>query len=454
MARKISRKEFLKAFIGGGIITGGAALSLGGYDALQADPPLRTSDISRLGLGGGGVNRLSLLQDVNIPSPPPLDSDVLTFKGSLGKWTNQPAPSSEDHKFLIDSADTTADFLSPKLLVGSGITKTVENPAAKEDVKLAFDAAFGDARYAPAAHNLLSATHPDTLPASPVLGDLAVGNATPQWARFPGDTSNVRKFLRTLSVGAVAQFPAWDTLAIGDISSVADPRYVLKAGDTMTGLLSINIPGAASDVFETRPTGTANPLYGVNQFGETGWGPGTTAFDIELMRASQGVLRIVSTRGQVFAGIEVQGSELGGGIRRFSENVGRAVIQDLTGAHLNDIERTRFTLSSPFTAVGAGAIVDDINFFVPTAKTLKIWWASWVATAAGVGVTFFEVFNATTGVTVFSQDTNASGTSGDPSTNTTVVTNASTGNIYQVRRRNTAAKTAFTYSGVLVMSIE
>ncbi len=126
MVSRFSRRQFLKAFVGGSIITGGTALSLGGYDALQADPLLRTSDVSRLGLGGGGVNRLSLLQDVNIPSPPPVDGDLLTFKRSLNAWTN--AAAAPSGKILVDSADTMSDFLAKKL--------TWSNPFSTSDVSL------------------------------------------------------------------------------------------------------------------------------------------------------------------------------------------------------------------------------------------------------------------------------------------------------------------------------
>jgi hypothetical protein len=43
-----------------------------------------------------------------------------------------------------------------------------------------------------ANHNLLSATHPDTTPGSPVRGDLIVANSTPLWTKFAiGSTDKV-----------------------------------------------------------------------------------------------------------------------------------------------------------------------------------------------------------------------------------------------------------------------
>lgn len=61
-------------------------------------------------------------------------------------------------------------------------------------------------------HNLLSAVHPDTVPASPVRGDLLLGNSTPAWTKLAIGTTG--KFLR--SDGAD---PSWQTIAASDIGS-------------------------------------------------------------------------------------------------------------------------------------------------------------------------------------------------------------------------------------------
>jgi hypothetical protein len=52
------------------------------------------------------------------------------------------------------------------------------------------------------------------------LGDTMYGGAAGVVTRLPGDTSNIRKFLRELSVAGVAQVPAWDTLQAADIPSL------------------------------------------------------------------------------------------------------------------------------------------------------------------------------------------------------------------------------------------
>ena len=64
-------------------------------------------------------------------------------------------------------------------------------------------------------HNL-SATHPDTVPAAPVLGDLIAANGTPAWARLAGNTTVTQKFLRQTRTGTASDAPAWDTLLAAD----------------------------------------------------------------------------------------------------------------------------------------------------------------------------------------------------------------------------------------------
>lgn len=63
---------------------------------------------------------------------------------------------------------------------------------------------------AAAAHNLLSATHGDTVAAAVVQGDLAVGDATPKWARFALGAA-----LQHLHVNAGGGAPEWTTLRWG-----------------------------------------------------------------------------------------------------------------------------------------------------------------------------------------------------------------------------------------------
>ena len=99
-----------------------------------------------------------------------------------------------------------------------------------------------------ANHNLLSATHPDTVAASPVLGDLIAANSTPAWARLAGQTTTTRKFLRQTGNGTISAIPAWDTLVAGDL-----PAHNHAAGDINSGTLALARGGAAADLSATGP---------------------------------------------------------------------------------------------------------------------------------------------------------------------------------------------------------
>ncbi|MEW6095744.1 MAG: hypothetical protein AB1567_04350, partial [bacterium] len=86
------------------------------------------------------------------------------------------------------------------------------------------------------SHNLLSAFHLDTVTASPVLGDLIIGNATPKWERLAGNITTTRKFLSQTGTGIISAIPVWNALVDGDIPTniVRDTRQIL-AGIGLTG---------------------------------------------------------------------------------------------------------------------------------------------------------------------------------------------------------------------------
>jgi hypothetical protein len=74
---------------------------------------------------------------------------------------------------------------------------------------------------AAAAHNLLSATHADTTPAAPVLGDLIYAGAGPAWTKLAGSINAAKRWLRQTGTGALSAAPAWDQPASTDLSDSA-----------------------------------------------------------------------------------------------------------------------------------------------------------------------------------------------------------------------------------------
>lgn len=108
------------------------------------------------------------------------------------------------------------------------------------------------------AHDLLSASHGDTLAGSPILGDIVFGNATPKWDKLAGNTTLTRKFLRQTGTGVISDAPVWDTLLttdIPDLSATYQPR------DTTLDQLALLAPGTG--FIKQTPSGTfANDAFG------------------------------------------------------------------------------------------------------------------------------------------------------------------------------------------------
>ena len=90
------------------------------------------------------------------------------------------------------------------------------------------------------AHNLFSATHGDTVAASPVLGDIIYGNVTPAWTKLTGNTTTTKKFLTQTGTGAVSAAPTWNGIADGDLpSALTGKTYNGLTVTTSAGTLTI-----------------------------------------------------------------------------------------------------------------------------------------------------------------------------------------------------------------------
>lgn len=70
-----------------------------------------------------------------------------------------------------------------------------------------------------ASHNLFSTTHPDTVTASPVKGDMIVANSTPAWTRLPGGDTATKQLLEYQS----SNIPGWTTLTYEKSICVESP---------------------------------------------------------------------------------------------------------------------------------------------------------------------------------------------------------------------------------------
>src|SRR6266704_247424 len=80
-------------------------------------------------------------------------------------------------------------------------------------------------------HNLLSLTHPDTVPYSPpVAGDLIAGNSSGKWARVAPNTSTTPMVLGMTGDGTNGASPQWITPAVGP-KTAASYSYQSQVGE-------------------------------------------------------------------------------------------------------------------------------------------------------------------------------------------------------------------------------
>jgi hypothetical protein len=108
------------------------------------------------------------------------------------------------------------------------------------------------------------------------LGDIIYENATPVPDRLAGDTSNTRKFLRTLSVAGVAQAPAWDTIAIGDLPTITPTKGGTGVANgtnntlTFTGNYTLGLTLSGNTTLTLPTSGTVETSSGVYGDGSDG----------------------------------------------------------------------------------------------------------------------------------------------------------------------------------------
>jgi len=88
-------------------------------------------------------------------------------------------------------------------------------------------------------------------------GDTLYGGASGAMTRLAGDTSNTRKFLREQSSAGVAQPPAWDTIAAGDVP-VLNQNTTGTAANVTATLDQIPAPAAAVSLNSKKITSLAN----------------------------------------------------------------------------------------------------------------------------------------------------------------------------------------------------
>jgi len=199
----ISAKNIITDITTGTIIFTAANQKGAFFGATPIAQPVNTTDLRtaliNLGLlASGGATPLNLNAGALTAGSLALTTDLPITEGGTGQSTAQTAINA-----LTDVASATNEYVLTK------------------------DTATGNAIFKVSAgggstHNFLSATHPDTVAASAVLGDTLYGNATPAWTKLAGNTTTTKKFLVQTGTGTVSAVPAWDVIAAGDLPTGID----------------------------------------------------------------------------------------------------------------------------------------------------------------------------------------------------------------------------------------
>lgn len=226
-------------------------------------------------LSGGGT----LASDLTLSCP---GCEITTNKDAAGGYAGLTASSkitASQVQKVISSGDLT-DFGDKS---GSGTTmlgSTITSPSSNQCLIYSNgNWVNGSCAGGGSNHNLLAATHPDTVAASPTLGDLLYANSTPAWTRLSGNTGATKKFLTQTGTGSVSAAPAWGTIAAGDL-----PTHTHTEGDVSN--LSTDL-GAKAD--KVSITGATKTKITYNPQGIVTGGVDATAADVGAVPATRNV---------------------------------------------------------------------------------------------------------------------------------------------------------------------
>ena len=202
------------------------------------------------------------------------------------------------------------------------------------------------------------------------LGDTIYGGASGVATRLAGDTSNVRKFLRELSVTGTATAPVWDTIIAADIPTLNQNTTGTAAG--LSSTLSIGSGGTG----QTTTSAAFNALS-----------PLTTKGDILAFSTTNDRFPVGSTVGQI---LQVDSTQTFG-LKYDSSlyNTSGTKVLDFSGTNLDVNTRQIINVQDP-TALQAvvtknySDILSSVRNFIvnPNAEISTSGWATYADTPA------------------------------------------------------------------------
>lgn len=140
------------------------------------------------------------------------------------------------------------------------------------------------------AHNFLSATHSDTVAASPVRGDLITANSTPAWTKLAIGTAGQlltnnatdASWSNTLARGTITTSQPWTFTQTWNAGGVTFTGWLLNITSTASAAAStlMDLQVAGGSVFSVGRTGAPTVVAGI----------GTTGNGVPILRATSGLL--------------------------------------------------------------------------------------------------------------------------------------------------------------------
>jgi hypothetical protein len=221
----------------------------------------------------------------------------------------------------------------------------------------------------PAAHNLLSASHGDTLVGTVVRGDVIVGNSTPAWSRLAVGAAN--RVLRSNGTD-----PSWAQVALG-----TDVSGVLPVANGGTGSAYFTVAGPTSARTLTFPDANATVLTSNAAVTAAQGGTGNSSYtkgDVLAATGSTTLAKLgVGSDGQVLAASSGASTGLAWGWRH------------LTATATLDFPSTNAQLSADLTiAVTGAAVGNPVILGTPAAPDANSAFTAFVSASGVVTVRF------------------------------------------------------------------
>jgi hypothetical protein len=277
-------------------ITGGGDFSANRTIACSTCVTSVSGTANEVSSSGGATPTLSLPSTVDLSSKTMKGGTPLVLDGATAdanKTTVVVTDPTAARNFTLPNADSVA--VQPLTCGGTDKVSAISSAGV---VTCTADQSGGGS-----SHNLLSATHPDTVAASPVLGGIPYANATPAWEQLAGNTTSTKKFLRQTGNGSISAAPAWDTLVAADVPSLDVAKITTGAfagarGGTNNGFMDFTGPATSLKTF-TLPNASATILTSNAAVSVAQGGTGTGSTLTGLVRGSASAMTAAELSGDV-----------------------------------------------------------------------------------------------------------------------------------------------------------